>query len=183
MTPFKRRETTRLTSAGCTEQLRILVTGSRRWTDRAMIRRALEREFECVAGYVELSEITVVHGAQGVYKRDENGVLKLDCGADMMADEEAKALGMCTHPIPADWEGPCDASCNHGPRRMRGRISYCQEAGFRRNQLLVDTRPDTTLGFPLGASPGTRDCMRRSKAAGIRPHDIPSLVKQGLVTL
>jgi hypothetical protein len=179
MTPFKRRETTRLTSAGCTEQLQILVTGSRRWTDRAMIRRALEREFECVASYVEASEITVVHGAQGVY---ENGYKhgKLICGADMMADEEAKALGMCTDPIAADWEGPCDANCHHGPRRMRSGVSYCQLAGFRRNQKLVDTQPDLALGFPLGHSPGTRDCLCRATAAGIPTSNVPGLIKLGL---
>ena len=84
VTPFKRRDSA--------EQLRILVTGSRRWADRIVIRHALEREFEAVAGYVEADEITVVHGAQGVYE-EINGVKVLTMGADMMADEQAKVAG------------------------------------------------------------------------------------------
>lgn len=40
-------------------------------------------------------------------------------------------------------------------------------AGPIRNQEMVDLGADACLAFPLGASRGTRDCMRRAEAAGI----------------
>lgn len=61
--------------------MKVLVTGSRRWVDREVIRKELSL----------LPEGTlIVHGAE------ENG-------ADTIADEEAKKLGFETDPNPADW--------------------------------------------------------------------------------
>lgn len=40
-------------------------------------------------------------------------------------------------------------------------------AGPLRNQEMVDAGADICLAFPLGESPGTRDCMRRARKAGI----------------
>ncbi len=60
--------------------MRILVTGSRNWTDRDAIRQALS---------VAPAGSTVVHGAY--------------MGADEIADEVAGALGLATDPYPADW--------------------------------------------------------------------------------
>ena len=164
---------------GRSEQMRILVTASREWRNdsptREMFRRALLDEFEHVAGYVELDEVTVVHGAQGVY--DKTGVLI--SGGDMISDEVAEELGMCTDPIPADWNGPCDVTCHHGPRRRRrDGSSYCQMAGLRRNAALIATQPDVCLGFPHPSHPsrGTRHCMSLATAAGITTYDRSNLL-------
>jgi len=88
--------THKTTTADLPEGLRILVTASREWCNdlptREMFRRALLDEFEHVAGYVELDEVTVVHGAQGVYDRQTQ---KLTSGGDCMA--LATAAGIATY--------------------------------------------------------------------------------------
>ncbi len=69
---------------------RVLVCGSRDWTDEAAIRRVLS---ELAPGSV------VIHGA---YR-----------GADTIADRVARSLGLTVDPYPADWSrGP-----SGGPRR------------------------------------------------------------------
>ena len=40
-------------------------------------------------------------------------------------------------------------------------------AGPKRNQEMVNTGPDLCIGFPLGDSRGTRDCMTRARMAGV----------------
>lgn len=44
-------------------------------------------------------------------------------------------------------------------------------AGPIRNQKMVDLGADICLAFPLGESPGTRDCMRRARKAGVTVMD------------
>ena len=70
------------------------------------------------------------------------------------ADALAQAWTECQPDVnverfPADW-------AKHG-----------KAAGPIRNQEMVDFGADLCLAFPLGASRGTRDCMRRAEAAGI----------------
>lgn len=146
-------------------ELWVLVTGSREWTDRAAIRAALLQV--PLRWQIRPGAVVVRHGAQGIY-RTRNGTRELVKGADMMADEEATALGMRTDPMPADWNGPCRLACHHGPRRrdQAGR-DYCQWAGRYRNQAMVDKhpRPAVCLAFPIGKSPGTRHCMWRAELA------------------
>jgi len=71
-------------------------------------------------------------------------------GADQIADQIWRSLGGTVEPHPAMWE-------LHG-----------KSAGPIRNQEMCNLGADVCLAFPLGASPGTRDCMRR---AGM--HHIP----------
>lgn len=61
----------------------VIVTGSRKWTDAAMIAKAL----------AEFRPSLVVHGA-------------CPTGADKMADDWAKANGVRVQRFPADWRGP-----------------------------------------------------------------------------
>ncbi|MGW4648073.1 DUF2493 domain-containing protein [Kitasatospora sp. NPDC004289] len=44
-------------------------------------------------------------------------------------------------------------------------------AGPLRNHAMVAAGADLCLAFPLGRSPGTRNCMRRATAAGIPVHE------------
>jgi hypothetical protein len=156
----------------------ILVTGSRLITDRALVRNALRRTYEGHEGIggdlLTPDEVLVRHGAQGTYRDG-----KLFKGADMLADEEARKLGMRTDPQPADWHGPCRPECQPGHRRIgRGRRDYCPAAGNYRNTRLVELGADICLGFPLGVSRGTRDCMRKAQAAGIEVVDCVELAQR-----
>jgi len=77
-----------------------------------------------------------------------------DCptGADAIAKAGAEwMLDTVQEAHPADW-------------------SQGRGAGPRRNQEMVDLGADLCLAFPLGESPGTKDCMRRALAAGIPLH-------------
>lgn len=69
-------------------------------------------------------------------------------GADELADQWAEDSGVAVNVFPADWD------------------TYGKAAGPIRNQQMVDGA-DVCLAFPMGESRGTRDCMRRAKAAGI----------------
>jgi hypothetical protein len=61
---------------------RVIVCGSREWTDRTLIHDTL-------AALTEHGRVVIVHGAAR--------------GADRIADEEARALGFDVEPHPADW--------------------------------------------------------------------------------
>lgn len=136
--------------------LRVLVTGSRRWTDAAAIETAL---LDCWHDALELGApgIVVVHGAAE--------------GADTDADRWAlrhEGQGVGRDPRPADWTGPCPPECRPGHRkRRRDGSEFCPTAGHRRNQAMVDAGAAVALAFQVGQSSGTADCIRRAEAAGI----------------
>lgn len=117
--------------------LRILITGSRTWTDRDAIRHALETVLDQCAGdcFEHISEVTVVHGAAR--------------GADRIAGEIATELGCKVEAHPADWD-------RHG-----------KSAGPIRNSEMVRLGADVCLAFPMQRSVGTRHCMQLARAAGI----------------
>jgi hypothetical protein len=128
--------------------LRIIVTGSRHWRDPRPIHDGI---FE----YLSLSwahkisgphEVTIVQGGQ---VSGDIGGSGPKWGADYLADQIALLVGFQRDPIPADWE------------------RYGKVAGFLRNQVMVDKGARACLAFPIGRSPGTRDCMRRAALAGI----------------
>lgn len=118
---------------------RVLVTGSRAWTDREAVYQTLFREWIATAGLGSRGMI-VVHGA-------------CPTGADAIADAWAKAAQSTSkirpEPHPANWKV-------HG-----------NGAGMIRNQEMVSLGADICLAFPLPESRGTADCMRRAMAAGI----------------
>ena len=72
-------------------------------------------------------------------------------GADTLAGEWAKYCPSVVHvsAFKADWD------------------TYGKSAGPRRNQEMVDAKPDLVVGFPQGEARGTRDALRRALAAGI----------------
>lgn len=111
--------------------MRLLITGSRNWTDSHAVLNKIV--YYAMAGREDL---TVVHGA-------------CPTGADAIADSVCDFLGVNVERYPADWD------------------RYGDAAGPLRNQQMVDTKPDLVIGFVTPESRGTRDCLRRAKAAGI----------------
>lgn len=118
--------------------MRILVTGSRDWTDREAIE-------EGITGYWWDAgcsrDVTVIHG-------------HCPRGADRIADEVCTGATVLGEPViverhPAEWD-------THG-----------KAAGFIRNQQMVDLGADVCLAFIKGGSKGATDCANRAESAGI----------------
>lgn len=132
------------------EPVRVLITGSREFTQRAIVAQALT----VVAREHPGRELVVVHG-------DAKGADRL---AGAIARKYPGRLREEKHPVP-DW------------RRADGTID--RQAGRRRNQRMVDAGADVCLAFLASTAEnrGTRDCMARARAASIpvREHwDQPS---------
>lgn len=126
----------------------VLICGDRDWTDRARIRGVLWRL------RATFPEAVIRHGANGY---DEAGAPSFTSGkptvrgADMIAHEEARALGLAVDPRPADWKA-------HG-----------KAAGPIRNaaMLAAEPRPFLVIAFHdnLFASKGTRDMVLKAESA------------------
>lgn len=118
---------------------RILITGSREWTDKDTIRRALEGgicQVLCTVDWEDHADlITVVHGDAR--------------GADRIAAQIAAERGCNVESHPADWS------------------TYGRSAGHRRNAKMVALGAAICLAFPIGESRGTRGCMAWAEKAGI----------------
>lgn len=71
------------------DALRILVTGSRHWTDRGLVESALDAQVRAYGLADQPSRVTLVHGAAP--------------GADTLADGVARERGWTVHEYPADW--------------------------------------------------------------------------------
>lgn len=129
---------------------RILVTGSREWTDAATVKRELQNlvvQRSPYGGFVvrqgrKLNDFVVVHGA-------------CPRGADTIADTVARKLGLTTEPHPAE---------EHG---------RWPECGPKRNSYMVSLGADICLAFPTVHSRGTWDCIHKANAAGIRVVIVP----------
>ncbi len=128
---------------------RILVTGSRRWTDVERIATVLAG----VRAQEHFADAVLVHGDAA--------------GADRIAAAEWIALGGQVEPHPARW-GRCVAECppthlrvsNHGRR-------YCPTAGWRRNRSMVEQGADLCLAFVRDNSRGAVHCRTLAEGAGI----------------
>jgi len=111
--------------------LRIIITGSREHSDEALISKAIA---EAAAG-VDSNSVTIVHGAAR--------------GADTLAANAARRLGLATEAHAADWD------------RLGKR------AGFIRNAEMAKLGADICLAFPIGESRGTRMMIDLAKKHGI----------------
>jgi hypothetical protein len=100
-----------------------LFCGSREWTDRERIRRDLESLPE--------GSVVIEGGARG---------------ADRIAREEAKALGIHVATVPALWD------------------HYGRPAGYRRNEAMLRLQPDLVYAYPLDG-PGTANMIRAAEEA------------------
>lgn len=112
---------------------RVLVTGSRTWTDVEELEKQLS-----FAQMTHRGRMVLVHGA-------------CPTGADALADAWAEANGVPVERYPANWNGPDGKA-----------------AGFKRNQAMVDSRPDIVLSFNRGESRGTEHCTQRAEIAGLK---------------
>jgi hypothetical protein len=123
--------------------MRVLVTGSRDWTDKSLVFEELDWLFETYFLESDEDEFVVVHGA-------------CPTGADSHADEWARVRGsVLPHLIgverhPADWNGP----------RKRG-------AGFARNAEMVKLGADRCLAFIHNESNGATHCSELAEKASI----------------
>ena len=98
---------------------RILVTGSRSWTDAERIAFELGHAIGSLGCQPE--DVTLVHGAAL-------------SGADAIADRIGRKLGCVVEKHPADWDAPCDDRCRPGHRKTRGNGSaFCPAQGTYRN--------------------------------------------------
>jgi len=131
---------------GAGKPMRVLISGSREWVDRAPIEDLVAR---LPAGSV------VIHGACGCDTRFDPAKLR---GADLLVDVAARQRGLDVHPYPAEWTRLDKAA---GP--------------IRNQQMLEEERPDVVVGFPLGDSPGTRGMLELAARAGV-PTFVPSVV-------
>ncbi|MEV4672692.1 hypothetical protein AB0K34_13640 [Actinomadura sp. NPDC049382] len=160
----------------------ILATGSRHHTDAALIGESL---YEVIYA-TDAREILIRHGA-------------CPGGADQLVHDfceseaewfERGGRRLVVDPVPADWDH-CGLDCPPRPHRRRkppgdvfhpGLLAdYCPGAGPRRNQLMtaMTPRPDVAVGFPLGRSYGTENCLRVAKAAGIPVRRFPARFRRG----
>jgi hypothetical protein len=117
--------------------MRILVTGSRDWTDRDTLLDALLLEY-AFSDVKRSIDCTVVHGGAR--------------GADEMAGRAARRWGMVEEKHPADW-------------RPYG--IYNPQAGLIRNTEMVALGADVCLAFIKDGSAGATDCANKAEAAGI----------------
>lgn len=134
---------------------RVLVTGSRDWADEDAVHTALLDQLLCHTPRDKI--MVVVHG-------------HASSGADAIAHAwaaEHPSCGVIPEAHPADWPADCGSDCHHHRRRRYDGSTYCPRQGHLRNQKMVDLGAHVCLAFPQGKSSGTRDCMRRAKAAGI----------------
>jgi hypothetical protein len=116
---------------------RILITGSRSWTDRAAIAQAISDHLHSVGtsiGGAWPFQVVVHGGARG---------------ADQLADAVARNWGWTPERHPADWD-------RHG-----------RAAGFRRNATMIALAQMCALAFIINDSAGASHTTRLAEAAGI----------------
>jgi len=115
---------------------RVVVTGSRNWTDRAKLFAKLE---EVRSRLPDGTWLIVRHGGAG--------------GTDGLAHSWAeRAAGVLVERRRADWRAPCRDTCRPG-HRLPGRdgASYCPAAGMYRNEAMLtgDGPVDEVLAFVM----------------------------------
>ncbi|TYK45192.1 hypothetical protein [Actinomadura decatromicini] len=160
----------------------ILATGSRHHEDAGLIGESL---YEVIAG-TGARNIVIRHGA---CPGGADQIFQEFCESEAAwFDREGRSL--IVDPVPADWDfcGPDCPPRRHRVRKKPGDVfhpgvldDYCPGAGPRRNLAMVEKlpRPDVAVGFPLGRSSGTENCLRAAKAAGIPVRRFTTRARRG----
>ncbi|MFI0156268.1 SLOG family protein [Streptomyces lydicus] len=153
--------------------VRVLTTGSREHQDTQLIEDALlDSWHDAVQIYGHGVRIAFVEGA-------------CPDGADLIVHRWAlahEAYGVVSERLEADWDH-CAPNCPPAPGHRRrkkpgdtahpGKLDdFCPGAGPRRNAELVRRGAYLCLGFPLGRSYGTRNCMKLARAASIPVREV-----------
>lgn len=125
-----------------TAPYRVLVTGSRTWTDRAVIRQALMDAWVASNG----RPFVLVHG-------------HCPTGADAIADDWGTQMATVHDQTtverhPAKWLKPDG-------------VTYDRSAGFRRNGEMVLAGANLCLAFIRADSTGATHCLGLAETAGI----------------
>ena len=125
------------------DPFRVLVTGSREFTDYATVCMEIGGVLRHLIATVRpVPKIVVVHGAAR--------------GADELADRAARAFGMATEPHPADWDAfGKGAGYRRNAEMVKAGADVCL-AFFQQG----------------AANRGTSHCVRLAEAAGIRTRRI-----------
>lgn len=132
--------------------MRVLVTGSRDWTDREIIRRALAEIADSYPHSWDDDGIVLVHGGCNL-RRGGHPTTDPPRGADAIAHTLWRSWGLATEMHKAEW------------------VTHGRAAGPIRNKFMVDLGADICLAFILDESPGATDCARRAREAGIPVHE------------
>lgn len=123
--------------------MRILITGSRNWTDVNAIHA--DMLLEAVTGcWNDMSSVTVMHGG-------------CPTGADAIADRLARQLGFNVFIYPADWEGLGKAA---GPTRNKRMVEECADYVNNGGKAVV-------LAFRKGKSRGTTSTIKFAEDHGL----------------
>ena len=133
--------------------MRILVTGSRDWSNVETIRQAL---LDHTSDVEYVSDVLIVHGAA--------------TGADTLSGRIARNFGFMVEEHPANWDD-CGDDCN--PEHWRYRYDntpYCPRSGYKRNALMVNLGADICLAFIRNGSKGAGMTARMAEKAGIPVH-------------
>ena len=125
--------------------MRVLVCGSRTWSDKEAILKAL---FSAEHEYDEYIKVLIHGGANG---------------ADKLAGEAARE--MCGYSVPKEQVLANTPEIRVFPANWN---LYGKAAGFIRNQQMLDEgKPDLVLAFWDGESRGTKMMIDLAKKAGV----------------
>lgn len=136
---------------------RVVMTGSRTWTDEAIIKEALCEALE----YFNLEEnpekLILINGTAA--------------GADRMASKIAKSLNMTVEDFPARWNTHSEGKClpekpDNGSRCYFGRPT-CKLAGHRRNDEMLDSGAILLLAFVHNNSKGATHAVKSAESRHI----------------
>lgn len=106
--------------------MKVLVCGSRTYTNQDPVREELAKL---------PADAVIIHGAAR--------------GADSLAANIARDLGLQVEGYPADWD------------------KYGKSAGYRRNIEMLSQKPDLVIAFWDGVSPGTAHTIQEARKRGI----------------
>jgi hypothetical protein len=140
----------------------LLVTGSREWPTTLAGRDAVRRALITACYRITDSPRGAVRVRHGCAR-----------GLDTLVDQVALQLGLPRHKMPAKWRDPCPPTCpaNHRLSSKGFGGTYCPDAGHRRNDDMIATRPipREVLSFPINPWPsgGTWRCTAAALLADL----------------
>ena len=136
------------------KQHRVLVTGSRDWTNVSLVAQALDSALALLQVPITVQDtMTLIHG-------DAKGL-------DSMAAQVTAHRGWKIESYPAQWNlhtAQCPA--------WHQDLATCKMAGHRRNHEMIALNADLVIAFPTGdessgLSRGTWGCARAAMNAGL----------------